>query len=194
MNKLIKVFEYFYIINDDTIVEGDWVSYPTLKEWVPVQYLGGDLIGSEKKITHSTEKLDGLITLFLPEIIESIYGYNINNLSEKHFPIPVKIAKRGIQYYKQKTQNPLKGFKKWDKAFKCGFQAHQEHIKDKIVINSENLSSLQELVDEGYNPYDSAHHLQVQRMLKVIENFIESVTPKTVWNITIDENNKITML
>jgi hypothetical protein len=39
----------------------------------------------------------------------------------------------------------------------------------------ENIKPLQELVDEGYDPYDSAHHLQVQRMLKVIQDYISNL-------------------
>lgn len=183
MNKLIKVFENFYIINDDTIVDGDWISYPTLKEWVPVQYLGGDLIGSEKKITHSTENLDGLITLCLPEIIELICGYNLNNLSKKHFPVPVKIAKRGIQYYKQKIQNPLKGFKKWDKAFKCGFQAHQKITKDKIFT-----------IEDIRKAIIMSATSKTDNLIDRCEEIISLIQPKTTWDITIDENNKITML
>jgi hypothetical protein len=38
-----------------------------------------------------------------------------------------------------------------------------------------NIKPLQELIDEGYDPYDSAHHLQVQRMLKVIQEYISNL-------------------
>lgn len=39
-----------YVVSDETIMEGDYIAYPTLKNWVPVQYLGGDLTGNERKI------------------------------------------------------------------------------------------------------------------------------------------------
>ena len=39
----------------------------------------------------------------------------------------------------------------------------------------ENIKPLQELIDEGYDPYDSAHHLQVQRMLKVIQEYLSKL-------------------
>lgn len=39
----------------------------------------------------------------------------------------------------------------------------------------ENIKPLQELIDEGYDPYHSAHHLQVQRMLKVIQEYLSNL-------------------
>ena len=44
-----------HITNDEEIKEGDYIGYPTLNNWVPVKYLGGDLIGSEKKIILTTD-------------------------------------------------------------------------------------------------------------------------------------------
>lgn len=41
-----------------------------------------------------------------------------------------------------------------------------------FVFTPEELKPLQDLVDEGYDAYDTSHHLQVQRMLKTIENFL----------------------
>lgn len=38
-----------------------------------------------------------------------------------------------------------------------------------------DVKPLQGLVDEGYDPYDTAHHLQVQRMLKTIKEFLEKI-------------------
>jgi hypothetical protein len=45
-----------FITSDEEIKEGDYIGYPTLNNWVPVQYLGGDLIGSEKKIILTTDQ------------------------------------------------------------------------------------------------------------------------------------------
>jgi hypothetical protein len=44
-----------YITSDEEIKEGDYVGYPTLNNWVPVKYLGGDLTGGEKKIILTTD-------------------------------------------------------------------------------------------------------------------------------------------
>jgi len=48
--------QYIYITSDEEIKKGDWVGYPTLKNWVPVKYLGGDLTGGEKKIILTTDQ------------------------------------------------------------------------------------------------------------------------------------------
>ena len=48
-------------------------------------------------------------------------------------------------------------------------------ISQSIPLIPENIKPLQELVDEGYDPYDSAHHLQVQRMLRVIQDYIANL-------------------
>jgi hypothetical protein len=45
-----------YITSDEEIKEDDWIGYLNLKKWVPVKYLGGDLIGSEKKIILTTDQ------------------------------------------------------------------------------------------------------------------------------------------
>ncbi len=59
MEKLIKLSDTHYIICDDSeIKKDDWIGYPNLKLFVPVQYLGGDLIGTEKRITYSTQPLE----------------------------------------------------------------------------------------------------------------------------------------
>ena len=59
----------------------------------------------------------------------------------------------------------------------------QIYVYEQVLLRStplipENVKPLQELVDEGYDPYDSAHHLQVQRMLKVIQDYISNLKLK----------------
>ncbi len=54
MMKMKKLSEDHYIIMDDSeIKEGDWIGFPNLKKFVPVQYFGGDLTGGEKKKSHT---------------------------------------------------------------------------------------------------------------------------------------------
>ena len=45
-------------------------------------------------------------------------------------------------------------------------------IVEAFVFTPEELKPLQDIVDEGYDPYDSAHHLVVQKWLKIIENLL----------------------
>ena len=51
-----RKYQNIYITNDEEIKEGDYVGYPTLKNWVPVKYLEGDLTGVEKKIILTTDQ------------------------------------------------------------------------------------------------------------------------------------------
>lgn len=48
-------------------------------------------------------------------------------------------------------------------------------LSQSTPLSPESIKPLQELIDEGYDPYDSAHHLQVQRMLKVIKDYISNL-------------------
>ena len=45
------------LTSDEVICVGDWVGYPNLNTWTPIQYLGGDLIGYEKKIVAGISNL-----------------------------------------------------------------------------------------------------------------------------------------
>ena len=53
--------------------------------------------------------------------------------------------------------------------------AYKDVLSQSTPLIPENIKPLQELVDEGYDPYDSSHHLQVQRMLKVIQDYISNL-------------------
>ena len=56
--KLIKLEQGFILVSDEEIKNGDTIIYP-IKTTIPVQYLGGDLIGSEIKVIASN---------FIPEL------------------------------------------------------------------------------------------------------------------------------
>ena len=51
----------------------------------------------------------------------------------------------------------------------------EQLLSQSTPLIPENIKPLQELIDEGYDPYDSAHHLQVQRMLKVIQEYLSNL-------------------
>ena len=51
----------------------------------------------------------------------------------------------------------------------------EQILSQSTPLIPENIKPLQELIDEGYDPYDSAHHLQVQRMLKVIQEYLSNL-------------------
>ena len=47
--------------------------------------------------------------------------------------------------------------------------------KTTILVFSEQLEPLQDIVNEGYDCYDTTHHLVVQRWLKIIEEFLANI-------------------
>ena len=51
----------------------------------------------------------------------------------------------------------------------------EQILSQSTPLIPENIKPLQELIDEGYDPYHSAHHLQVQRMLKVIQEYLSNL-------------------
>lgn len=59
MKELVKLGEdHFVVLEKTKIKSGDWIGYSNLAQFVPVQYLEGDLQGTELKVTHSTLPLE----------------------------------------------------------------------------------------------------------------------------------------
>lgn len=188
---LIKLSDTHYIIVDDSeIKEGNWCIYNTGEI---IQYLVKLNTDNIKKITHSTQPLEediefvgttpkitlkfiNIKPLSLPEVEEAINGYSVEKMAYD---------------YDLDAHENIYG---QVQAFKAGFKAHQELVKDNLFTDKISIESLQELINEGYDPYDSAHHLQVQRMLKIIEIFIQSLLPKTEWDIEFNEQDKIKLI
>ena len=65
--------------------------------------------------------------------------------------------------------------KEHDTPYQKEIDVLQSILSQSVLLIPENIKPLQELVDEGYDPYDSAHHLQVQKMLKVIQDYIANL-------------------
>jgi hypothetical protein len=207
--KLINLSGTHYIVVDDSeIKEGDNVLDNVNRVWTNIEpcflkpmleaiKLGKQEYKPKGKITHSTQPLetsneeyawyggekkvatktfDKLKPLAISEVEEAINGCSVEKMAKFHYGQHRKTVE-------------------FENGFILGFQiAHQELVKDKVFVDKANIASLQELVDEGYDPYDSAHHIQVQRMLKTVEQFLESLLPKTEWDIEITPEGKIKVL
>jgi hypothetical protein len=96
---------YLYITSDEEIKEGNYIGYPNLKNWVPVKYLGGNLIGIEKKIILTTDQdliADGVEQISedtLLKIVEHINsGKNIESLTKN-------LTKQILNTYEKFIQN-----------------------------------------------------------------------------------------
>lgn len=70
----------------------------------------------------------------------------------------------GFIYNPNKTEDSI--------CYNSKIELLKQILSQSTSLIPENIKPLQELIDEGYDPYDSAHHLQVQRMLKVIQDYI----------------------
>ena len=142
-----------YITNDEEIKEGDYVGYTTLKNWVPVKYLGGDLTGGEKKIILTTDQdliADGVQAIddeFLEWFVknpscEEVHVYNQTQVGyeydEYHFILPEYNTKQETpeeaakNYVRNESDVTLKLISKY--SFKDGakWQAERMYSKEDL--------------------------------------------------------------
>lgn len=120
-------------------------------------------------------ELWGCKKLSLLEIEEAIYGYSVEKLAEKVYPISAE--------YKEKYKTDYTNF---NDCWVEGFKAHQEITKDKLftvkdIINA--ISKGKELAGSfGKDESDKRN------------NYINSLLPKTEWDIEIDKQSKIKLI
>ena len=182
MQKLIKLSDTHYVVvADSKIKEGDWI-YITLNSSI-CQFKNG--MGKEwcNKITHSTligelsAMLEvGVKELSLSDVEEAVYGYSAEKMVKNY------LKSKGLKC-NSIAYTP----------FVDGFNAHKELVKGKLFIDKKDLKPLLNLLDEGYDPYDTYHHLQVKRILRTVESFVESLLPKTEWDCRV-VNSKIDLI
>lgn len=169
MNKLIKIKENYYVIDDSEIKLDDY--YLVLEEGEYVLYnLVSETNGKNPlKITHSTQEGIGE-QLNLNDIEELVNGYSIINLK-------AKFANEELN-----SDNGLLGnFFSLSTAFEEGFKAYEELIKDYFSL-SEIESALKELAKPQYR-YDN----------KTTFKDILYMQKKTEWNIEF-QNGKIILV
>ncbi len=176
MKKLIKLSDTHYIIVDDTeIKEGDIFIHPDKT----IERASRDLDGRGlNKITHSTQPLelstshintgkyhfDKIKYLSLSEVEEVINGYSVEKMAESKYP------------YKLSSNARKKGFIE-------GFKTHQELVKDKLFT----IEDLEKALSQAFLACQDGYDITTKEI-------IQSLLPKTEWDIEIDKNNKITLL
>ena len=175
MQKLIKLSNTHYIVIDDSkIKEGD-LSYD--KEGWPWKYC--------KKITHSTQPellgtgwMQSVLPLFLSEVEEAINGYSVEKLAFEAM----------IDY---KPFEEVEGYKDYAKhGYIKGFKAHQELTKDKLFTKKDMINSLKELSKQLFLKKEFSLSDSIEKSSKIIQ----SLHPKTEWDIEIDEQGKLKLL
>ena len=147
-----------YITSDEEIKEGDYVGYPTLKNWVPVKYLGGDLTGGEKKIILTTDQdliADGVQAIddeFLEWFVknpscEEVHVYNQTQVGyeydEYHFILPDYNTKQETpeeaaeNYVRNESDVTLKLISKY--SFKDGAKWQAERSQSIVPFDAYNI-------------------------------------------------------
>ena len=174
MNKLIKIKENYYVINDSEIKAGDnylWLNNNQICKAEGMLMTINNHVKNKHivRITHSTQKGIGE-QLNLNDIEELLYGYSIINLK-------AKFANEELN-----SDNGLLGnFYSLSTAFEEGFKAYEELIKDYFSL-SEIESALKELAKPQYR-YDN----------KTTFKDILYMQKKTEWNIEF-QNGKIILV
>jgi hypothetical protein len=207
MNKLIKISHDHYIgVDDSKIKEGDWIfNYSGVKyneqvisqanenaviNWKNNMYINNgkkSIRDCIKKITYSTQPLGflnekGITTsnlkpdwtivkpLSLSEVEEAINGYSVEKMALNFCDNIVKPKDETRSLYF---------------AYNQGFKAHQELVKDKLLITDKDLFDFLYFARTHSQYSDGA----------IVKEFIDKFLKKqTEWNIKFDQNGKIIVI
>lgn len=209
--KLIKLSDSHYVVVDDSEIGiGDWLKYLHIS--FPVQFIRRDddaiMISTPnhdtcsrvspvfcKKITHSFGKeLEGVINKPLSEVGEAVYGYSVEKMAIQalksqwsHLFINNEFPKKPYPSFFQV------GLERWIE----GFKAHQELVKDKL-FTIEDMAKFLDYVFTCYPNQWKVYRAKDNRGFytseELVTQFIQSLLPKTEWDVIFDEQGKITIL
>ena len=174
--KLIKLENHYYVIDDSEIKIGDWFYFNLdgIRDIYQVEsQFHLDRLGSDNfKITHSTNKLEGVIQLNLADVEESIYGYSVNKMAEKVYPNWFTEFDTGRAYY----------------GFIDGFKACQDLMKDTININIEDFKKKAYSFFSLYQTNEFDNEGLENEFERVLQVHLKLLLPKTEWEINIIDN------
>ena len=175
MNKLIKIKENYYVIDDSDIKEDDY--YLVLEEGEYVLYnLVSETNGKNPlKITHSTQEGIGE-QLNLNDIEELVNGYSIREMAE----IDAHLVWNDETTF-ENEQRELNGH---IIGFIEGFKAHKELSKDKLFT----VNDLWNVYVRGFQANE-----ECKKPLSDFEDVKQSLLPPTEWNIKF-QNGKIVLV
>ena len=183
--KLVKIGTHYYVVDDSEIKEGDCrlhlfektINLPHHRlehgeKWATNNW---------RKITHSTENLEGVIKINLSDIEETINGYSVEKMAEERWYTPGNF-----------------GIVSRDSFIK-GFKACQELMKDKRFTANDMYSAYNAGGNDGacheslmdYESHDSTDAEEFSKSAS--EEFKNSLLPKTEWEINIVDD-KIVLL
>lgn len=207
MNKLIKLSDAHYIVVDDSEIKEDWVVdtndanfifkitseyikdnrhhdwrkykvkiiYSTQPlEILPCRCQYGSIMTSlhpcKKECQNPRKDYNKIKRLSLSEVEEAINGYSIHNMAVKYCDNHYKRQDWEENYYN----------------YEAGFKAHQELVRDKLftIKDMENMFIL-----------GGKHKTQnPDKFLEKMKEIIQSLLPKTEWEVEFDEQGKLKLL
>lgn len=110
--QLIKIQDDFILVSDEEIKEGDFIGYSTLKVFVPVQYLGGDLTKTERKIIAGIPELPLIDFSALSEEELKIIGWvDVEKLAKEKYQYVSENPPHVIITPENKLEGFIEGFK-----------------------------------------------------------------------------------
>ena len=209
MQKLIKLNDQHYIIVDDSEIKKGWVTNGVecfLRESMP-EYSDEYANRYWKNITHSTQPLGtpllftnafeselslsinglnetfienwGCKKLSLSEVEEAINGYSVEKMAKENWDSD----KYNEELFENEKEGYFAGY--WE-----GFKAHQELTKDKLFTKKDMINSLKELSYQLFLKKEFSLSDSIEKSSKIIQ----SLLPKTEWDITFDEQGKIKLI
>lgn len=197
--KLIELSDTHYIVVDDSEKEvGDLYFNTNINKILRATSENIDavkLFKHCKKITHSTEPLIiehtfdndlskynglkerhlGVKLLSLSEVEEAIYGYSVEKMAENHLTKVYNDEKKAKEYLKSNDAFTTKMYISYIE----GFKTHQELVKDKLFTI------------EDMRKY---HNIMCLYGNTKGEEYIQSLLPKTEWEVEFDEQGKIKLV
>ena len=180
MKKLIKHNDHFYVVDDSQIEENNFCMDIVSKNIYRAGITPKTKFPNQCKITHSSEKLEG-VTHIHKEIFEQVvYGYS-------KISVTYTLTKEKAEKDSQIDLNA------YANGILKGFEAHQELVKDKLFTVEDMINAFREgtnagALHESLVDYDSHDSEEAEEFSETeFKEFKHSLLPKTEWDIEIQE-------
>ena len=176
MSKLLELSETHYIVVDDSeIKKGDWCVYKTGEI---IQYLVKLNTDNLRKITHSTQPLEGVKHISLSEVEEAINGYSVEKMAEDKYGSGKSLSTISFR------EGYIKGFK----AHQELFQYSRNQVHDLMTKAFKAGFKKHNVVEAGLEPLES--DVECSWILTKFDS-----TPKlTEWEVEFDEQGKLRLI
>jgi hypothetical protein len=186
--KLIQLTPEHYVIADDSAIkEGDCVVNGNNKIF---QYTNESISGLNycKKITHSTKELDGVKTLSLPEVKETIGEVDVEKLAEKYIENYCNDNNLESSVLTDAVKTLLRI------GFIDGYNRCFKDNKDKKYTENDLKKSFEKGEERGYEEkscrerYNPLTGYEPKNNKMVFEEIIQHIQSETEWDVEFVDN------